>query len=139
MRNTMAKFPPVIESSEDIYTEMLEQGDRRFLEASKSVPLYVLTNNIHVNGATAAFYPGLLREFSESLCTGGMDFYLLPSSIHEMMIVPSVGDGQEALEYKKIVESVNKEVVSPEEVLSDNVYMYTYRQDEISISTGQTI
>lgn len=139
MRNTMAKFPPVIESSEDIYREMLEQGDGHFYDDSEHMPLYVLTNNIHLNGATAAFYPGVLRDFSESLCTGGMDFYLLPSSIHEMMIVPLADEVQEAGDYQKIVKAVNKEVVSPEEVLSDNVYMYTYRQDEISISTGQTI
>lgn len=141
MRNTVAKFPPVIESSEDIYKELIESGDKRFEHAEKksAAPMYVLSNNIRLNGATAAFYPGVLREFSEALCTGGMDFYLLPSSIHEMMIVPNDDGGRSAKAYQKIVKSVNKEIVDPEEILSDNVYSYAYRQDEISISTGQTI
>ena len=139
MRNTMAKFPPVIESSEDVLGEMLERGETAFGWDSVHVPLYILTNNLRLNGATAAFYPGVLKEFSEHLCSGGTDFYLLPSSIHEMMLVPSRDDGKSAVNYQRIVVSANQEVVRPEEVLSDSVYMYTYGRDEISISTGQTI
>ena len=139
MRNTMAKFPPVIESSEDVLGEMLERGETAFGWDSVHVPLYILTNNLRLNGATAAFYPGVLKEFSEHLCSGGTDFYLLPSSIHEMMLVPSRDDGKSAVNYQKIVVSANQEVVRPEEVLSDCVYMYIYGRDEISISTGQTI
>ena len=139
MRNTMAKFPPVIESSEDVLGEMLERGETALGWDSVHVPLYILTNNLRLNGATAAFYPGVLKEFSEHLCSGGTDFYLLPSSIHEMMLVPSRDGGKSAVNYQKIVVSANQEVVRPEEVLSDCVYMYTYGRDEISISTGQTI
>lgn len=139
MRNTMAKFPPVIESSEDVLGEMLERGETALGWDSVHVPLYILTNNLRLNGATAAFYPGVLKEFSEHLCSGGTDFYLLPSSIHEMMLVPSRDGGKSAVNYQKIVVSANQEVVRPEEVLSDSVYMYTYGRDEISISTGQTI
>ncbi len=139
MRNTMAKFPPVIESSEDVLGEMLERGETALGWDSVHVPLYILTNNLRLNGATAAFYPGVLKEFSEHLCSGGTDFYLLPSSIHEMMLVPSRDDGKSAVNYQRIVVSANQEVVRPEEVLSDSVYMYTYGRDEISISTGQTI
>lgn len=163
MKNTMAKFPPVIESSEDIYTEMILDmaadkarlsgySETETAEMTKKVaqavhkgsgfpayPLYVITNNIRLNGATAVFYPGVLKEFASSLSRGGMDFHLLPCSIHEMMIVPYSDDGGTVREYKKIVISGNAEVVRPEELLSDNVYTYTFKTDEISISTGQTI
>lgn len=159
MKNTTAKFPPVIESSEDIYTGlMLDMAARQAQKAgqskeaarlmredmkkslrvvdrrSKERPLYVITNHLHLNGATAAFYPGVLKSFSESLCRGGMDFYLLPCSIHEMMIVPYESNPQTAEAYKRIVAAGNQEVVRPEEVLSDNVYRYTFKTDEISIS-----
>ena len=159
MKNTTAKFPPVIESSEDIYTglmldlvaqqaqksghtreaaRILKEDMKKSLRVidrrSKERPLYVITNHIHLNGATAAFYPGVLKSFSESLCRGGMDFYLLPCSIHEMMFVPYESDPQTAEAYKRIVASGNQEVVRPEEILSDNVYRYTFKTDEISIS-----
>lgn len=163
MKNTMAKFPPVIESSEDIYTEMIldmaadkarnsgyseAEVKKMTKEAERAVhrngcpfdfPLYVITNNIRLNGATAVFYPGVLKKFAVSLSRGGMDFHLLPCSIHEMMIVPYTDDNEAVREYEKIVISGNAEVVRPEEILSDNVYTYTFKNDEISISTGQTI
>ena len=53
--------------------------------------------------------------------------------------MPNDDGGRSAGAYQEIVKSVNKEIVDPEEILSDNVYSYAYRQDEISISTGQTI
>ena len=63
-----------------------------------------------------------------------MDSYILPSSIHEVLIKKD--DGLlTAQELKKIVYQNNRLdfVVKPEEVLSDNVYHYSRTTKEVKI------
>ena len=53
----------------------------------------------------------------------GNDFFILPSSIHEMLILPD--DGQvDAEMLKDMVKEVNATQVAPEERLTDDVYHY---------------
>ena len=51
--------------------------------------LYVLTNNIHINGAALMLVPDILEKIGDK---AGMDYYVLPSSIHEVLIAKD--DGQ---------------------------------------------
>ncbi len=61
-----------------------------------------------------------LREIREYL---GGDFYILPSSIHEVIAVPtSVGGDPSPL--LDMVTDINGGVVSPAERLTDNVYLF---------------
>lgn len=53
---------------------------------------------------------------------------MLPSSVHEMMILP-VDDVAKGRELKAMVQEINLESVSPEERLSDHIY-YFDRADE---------
>lgn len=88
------------------------------------VPMYVLTNQIFLNGAAAILYPDVLHSISQKL---GEDLYVLPSSIHELICVPaSVGKVSELVE---MVKDVNSSLVSEEEQLSDNVYFYNSHTD----------
>lgn len=50
------------------------------------------------------------------------DYYILPSSIHEIILCPA--DGKKAEELKRMVYGINRLVVREEEVLSDSVYYY---------------
>ena len=84
------------------------------------MPMFVATNNKKVNGAGVILYDGLLRTFAEKI---GGDFYILPSSVHEVIFVPANGD-MDARYLIQMVKEVNATEVSPDEVLSDNVYMY---------------
>ena len=68
---------------------------------------------------------GVLKRISEFLSD---DFYILPSSVHECMIVPRhLQNDVEQL--ARMVTDINEEHVEPEEVLADNVYCY-HRIDE---------
>ena len=51
------------------------------------------------------------------------DFYLIPSSIHEIIIIPDNGNVNEEV-MNKMIRTVNSEHLSPEEVLSDQLYRY---------------
>ena len=84
------------------------------------MPMFVATNSKKVNGAGVILYDGLLRTFAEKI---GGDFYILPSSVHEVIFVPANGD-MDARYLIQMVKEVNATEVSPDEVLSDNVYMY---------------
>jgi hypothetical protein len=53
----------------------------------------------------------------------GEDFYILPSSIHELLVLPR--SMMDANELQEMVKCVNATVVNPEDVLSDGVYAYT--------------
>ena len=50
--------------------------------------MLVLTNNVQLNGAAALFYPGVMDQAAERL---GGDFIVLPSSTHEVIMIPADG------------------------------------------------
>ena len=64
----------------------------------------------------------------------GSDLYILPSSIHEVLAVSAEDRDLEDLE--EMVRSVNQTDVSPEEVLSDNVYKYDAESRTLSLASA---
>ena len=94
--------------------------EMNFTYKDNMIPMFVATNNKKVNGAGVILYEGLLKTFAEKI---GSDFYILPSSIHEVIFVPANGD-MDVRYLIQMVKEVNATEVSPSEVLSDNVYKY---------------
>ena len=90
--------------------------------------LYIATNRQMVYGAAVILYEGFLDGFARDL---GMDFYLLPSSVHEFLFVPDRGEFPEE-ELISMVGEVNEAVVSPEEVLSDSVYHFSREEGRLT-------
>lgn len=82
--------------------------------------LYVATVQGMNYGAGVLAYPGFLDDAAEKL---GGDFFILPSSIHEVLLMRDDG-GIKAQELQDIISSVNKSEVMPEERLSDHAYRY---------------
>lgn len=62
----------------------------------------------------------------------GADMYILPSSIHEVIMVPAdrINDPTKLL---SIVHDANTTVVSIGDVLSDSVYYYDRKKDQILV------
>lgn len=71
--------------------------------------------------------PGVLNQVSQIFPEG---FYILPSSVHEVLIVPK-GTEMEPQELGKIVREVNRTEVSRADVLSDRVYEYDREKEKI--------
>lgn len=93
----------------------------------EKIPMYVLTNRQKMYGAACMLYPGLLHEFAWKI---RQDFYILPSSVHEVILVPACVDAtSEAL--REIVTDINRTQVTESEVLSDSVYYYSRNRDKI--------
>ena len=87
--------------------------------------MYVLSNRIRSYGAACIAYPHVLEMIGGIL---GEDFYVLPSSVHEVVIVP-VSAGVGCRDMDEMVAEVNRTQVAPEEVLSDRAYYYDRRID----------
>lgn len=88
---------------------------------------YVLTNKENNRGASAMLCPWVMKKVSDLFPEG---FYILPSSIHETLIVPENGENN-VKELREIVRSVNRTAVENEEVLSDNIYRYDRETERI--------
>jgi hypothetical protein len=82
--------------------------------------LMVLTNTQGMHGAGALFYPDQLETIAQQM---GTDFFVLPSSVHEVLILPD--DGSQDLDSLQfMVREINRTEVAPEDRLSDFVYHY---------------
>ena len=82
-------------------------------------PMYVVSNQKKILGASVILYDKALKYFYEKF---EGEFYVLPSSIHEVIIIPQIDMTIE--EMKRLVTETNENEVDYLEVLSDNVYRY---------------
>ena len=82
--------------------------------------MYVATNEQCSLGAAVMRYPNFWEKV-RGMIRG--DFYILPSSIHEVILVPE-SFGLEPERMQEMVKEINQIGVAPEEVLSDSVYYF---------------
>lgn len=133
--NTPRLFPWVFSTiSEILCTGEGEDGGCGELEGLSpedipDIPMRILTNNIRRYGAVCILYPGILEKIAENM---GGDFYVLPSSLHEVILMPCDGSHSEA--YLKImISDINNTQVEPEEVLSNSLYRYNCRSRKMEL------
>ena len=81
---------------------------------------YVLTNRYRNFGAACLLYEGCLERIGEKL---GENYYVLPSSVHEVIILPE-SKSVSKRDLTALVREVNDTQVEEEEILSDRVYYY---------------
>ena len=91
--------------------------------------LVVITNAESHHGAGAILYDGVAEQVAAIL----EDFFILPSSIHEVLAVRRSARLSIA-ELKKLVQNVNQQEVVPEERLSNHVYKLIKNPDKNSAS-----
>ena len=123
----MAKI--IDDSADALDEEMMETFFDMNVYEDSAFPMYVATNVFKMNGACILLYDGVLKKFAEKI---GSDFYILPSSVHEVIFVPANGD-MDARYLIQMVKEVNATEVAPDEVLSDNVYIYHADKDFVEI------
>ena len=113
VKNSPRILPALVEDLGKKYRiDLLTGGD--------GIELYMLTNITGINGAAALFYPGMMEEIALQLEDS---YFVLPSSIHEVMIIPEKG-AYPPEHMKEMVRSGNEHCVAPYEKLSDEVFHY---------------
>ena len=91
--------------------------------------MFIITNEKKMFGASVLNYARFFRKFADNI--GWKDLIILPSSVHEIIVLPD--DGQ-AKAMKPMVKEINETVVSADDVLSDSVYLYRYEEDRIEVA-----
>ncbi len=120
IENCRLLFPPLLTPLENLMEKFFSDPLPPFSPFSDSLPLYVLTNNSCYLGASCLLYPQVLSTFSREYPEG---FYLIPSSIHEVLLLPRK-PLRSLLALEHIVHEVNEQACAPEDILSDRVYEY---------------
>lgn len=121
-KNTVKKFPVLLKNLEEILLESIDNLRDHDIEEDKcAIPMYVVTNTTKLNGATVILYENQLWDLAK--CFGG-DYFLLPSSIHEILLIPVTDTTDNPSDLKEMVMDVNKSCVRAEELLSNSVYRY---------------
>lgn len=107
--------------------EMLHKAGMPIPADDTAIPMYIMTNRQEVNGASVLLYDDVLQKFAVKKKT---DFYILPSSIHEVILVPSdrIDDPSDLF---TMVEDANQTVVALGDILSDSVYYYNRKKNQI--------
>jgi len=128
--NTPKTLPATLRNMSEVMTEILDLPEGLELDdPDDRVSLYVLANQKGLNGAITALYPNVLQQFAEEKQT---DLILLPSSTHEMLIVPDSED----MDYEHLqlmVKSINESEVPKVDRLSNNIYKFDGKSGYISM------
>ena len=111
--------PAVIQNMADVLKEMMgpEMAD---MIPEDTMPMFVASVPDRIQGAGILAYPEFMEQAQETM---GGDFFVLPSSVHECILLPDNGEMNRA-ELEAMVQEVNATQVEPGERLSDNVYHY---------------
>lgn len=148
LKNTPLLFPPKVQSMEEMLYQIMEDSKENLtslekwfsrekkndeeayenllekmlseIKDSSETYMYVLSNQLGIYGASAILYPKVLDYFARR---SGKNLYLLPSSVHEWIIVIEQEEYNEEM-LRKMVYDVNHSQVANDEILSNQVHFY---------------
>jgi len=121
MKNTQKYFPMIYGALEDIIkTAIEEEWEPLFPAINGEMKMYVISNEQGVNGASVMLYEENFHQLALQL---GGKVYVLPSSIHEIILIP-YEKGIQPEQLAALVKDVNTTQVPYEDILSDHAYLY---------------
>lgn len=123
-KNTPRLFPVRFQPMNEVLSPLFDSDEKL-----PEVPLWVLSNSRHQGGACAFCYENLLDEIAARL---GTSFYVLPSSLHEVLICTSLEMPPAIL--RELVQMVNEDQVAESDFLSDEVFYYDYDNHSLSVA-----
>lgn len=119
-RNTRELLPAEFLPLQSLIAQMSPGAQEEIPGQDCSDTMYVLTNSMRSYGAAAILYKDSLKQIADFV---EQDFYVLPSSVHEVIILPETC-APSSEELCMIVREMNQTQVKEEEVLSDTAYWY---------------
>lgn len=106
----------------DCFNEFLEL--MKFMEIEKEI--FILTNKFHTFGTSSILYEDMLETIIKEV---GKDFFLIPSSIHEWIIIPNSLYEKEIID--EIIKEVNDTLLKDDEILGNHCYYYDSETKEL--------
>lgn len=125
LNNTISHYNFEIISMEQMLESMGMAGAQ-----TDEMPLYVCTGKEKMNGAAILLYPQYFHEIAEK---EESDLYIIPSSIHEVLAIPTKFVANPC-DLKKMCNDVNSAEVISEEQLGNMIYRYRRLYNDFMIS-----
>lgn len=135
LQNTKQIFPAVFGDMSAFLKEKTDLECKELEETGlceDNVDVVFLTNKKRMHGAATMVYMENLRKIADIF---GSDFFILPSSIHEVICVRKSYIPDE-IDLKEILKFGNTETIQPEEKLSDKVFYYDRSSEKLSVAAG---
>lgn len=136
--NTPREYPAQIQSMSDLLREIAQKnmGEHydpalmdELIGSDDVSPLYVLSNTNGLYGASCMIYQDVLKDFADRIQA---DIVLLPSSVHEVLLTPKLPETSYE-DLSSMVTSINRQEVSLEEQLSNQVYLFSREEGKLKI------
>lgn len=118
--NSMTRNPAVIKSMDSEIESII--GISIPKDEATSM-MYIASVPSKKFGACVLAYPGF---FEQAAATVGGSYYVIPSSVHELILVKDSGNlsDDDINKFKRDIKLVNKTILARDEILSDNLYHY---------------
>ena len=118
-----------VRTMSEVMCELMGVNVGQEIEEPDGPQMYILTNARKLHGANIMLYKEYLEIAAEKM---NGDFYIIPSSIHELIAVPVSAQGLEEL--REMVKEVNDNQLTPEEILGYEVYRYNRETGEVEVA-----
>ena len=125
-KNSLANEPLVLTPLLDMIQHLISGEDLPNPE-DVGVVTYIATNKSGFQGAAVLAYPDFAEKAAKQM---GGSFYMLPSSVHEFILIKDDG-GPNAKELNKMVRNVNETVLEARDFLSDQCYHYDAKEKKL--------
>jgi hypothetical protein len=118
-KNSVSKEPIVFTPLVDMIKNLIKNDEVPSPE-EVGIVTYIATNKSGFHGAAVAAYPEFLDQAAETI---GGSFYMLPSSVHEFILIKDDGKPN-AKDLNRMIKNVNETVLEPRDFLSNQCYHY---------------
>ena len=118
-KNSLANEPIVFKPLVDMIKDLIRNEEVPNPE-DVGIVTYIATNQSGFQGAAVAGYPDFAEKAAEAI---GGSFYMLPSSVHEFILIKDDGTPK-AKDLNRMIKNVNETVLEPRDILSAQCYHY---------------
>lgn len=129
--NMRACCPVEVKSSMSVIKNFDEDLSLSQKDIFQEYGFWIMTTKTGLQGASTLVYGNGLKQFARLY---GDDIVILPSSIHEVILLPQGLVGGNYEYFSRMVEEVNKTEVLVEDRLSNSVYLYSRENDSVTIA-----
>lgn len=129
--NTPKLFPPMFCDLKKILENQIP-----YISCSDEnlIHFYFLSNEKKIHGASVIIYPDLLSSIGKML---QQNFYVIPSSIHECLILPMEdAQNRSGKDLHNIITEINQTAVNDDEILSNYPFLYDYKANTLTQLTS---
>ena len=127
--NSLEQEPVKISPMGSVIANML-RGEE--LSMSGDIGAFIATNTSGLNGAAVLGYPDFLEQAADVV---GGSFYLIPSSVHEFILIKD--DGRcGAKNFNSMIKDVNETILNPRDRLSEQCYYYNTKNKKLVVGVN---